>query len=201
MLRGSRVCHHRWIAGQRSYKGVVIRAVSIIPKEQPFVYDLDRAHFQIDYEPAESTSTLFGGNSSWRGSSWMPIDVVLIEALYEVEKFYGEDGLTIEHLKGSGRMLCLEEIGTELTQRLNAIFLRDAEDRRPVLGGNETFQTDPYFRDLIPFHKYFHGDNGAVLGGSHQTGWSILASFLLQPRQRSKGTLIPVTSMQSETSE
>ncbi len=175
-----------------------IRSVSKFHKDHPFTYDWDGTRFQVDYEPAESTTTLFGGNSNWRGPIWMPINVVLIEALYEFEKFYHEEDFTIEYPKGSGTMLTLPEIGAELTRRLNRIFLRDENGRRAVLGGNETFQTDPHFRDLIPFHEYFHGDDGAGLGAAHQTGWSGLAAFLLQPRKRSAGTLIPVTSDHSE---
>ena len=95
-------------------------------------------------------------------------------------------------------MLTLPEIGAELARRLNAIFLRGPDGRRPVLGGNETFQTDPHFRDLVPFHEYFHGDNGAGLGASHQTGWSGLAALLLQPRRRSGGTLIPATTTKGD---
>ena len=175
-----------------------IRSVSKFHKDHPFTYDWDGTRFQVDYEPAESTTTLFGGNSNWRGPIWMPINVVLIEALYEFEKFYHDDEFTIEYPKGSGKMLCLDEIGVELTRRLNNIFLRGPDGRRAVFGGNETFQSDPHFRDLVPFHEYFHGDNGAGLGASHQTGWSGLAAFLLQPRKRSGGTLIPVTTTKGE---
>ncbi len=175
-----------------------VRSVSKFHQAQPFVYDWDGTRFQVDYEPAESTTTLFGGNSNWRGPIWMPINVVLIEALYEFEKFYEDADFQIECPKGSGTMLTLPEIGAELARRLNAIFLRGPDGRRPVLGGNETFQTDPHFRDLVPFHEYFHGDNGAGLGASHQTGWSGLAALLLQPRRRSGGTLIPATSTKGD---
>ncbi len=175
-----------------------IRSVSKFHHENPFVYDWDGTRFQVDYEPAESTTTLFGGNSNWRGPIWMPINVVLIEALYEFEKFYEDEDFQIECPRGSGRMLTLPELGAELTRRLNALFLRGPDGRRPVLGGNETFQTDPHFRDLVPFNEYFHGDNGAGLGASHQTGWSGLAALLLQPRRRSAGTLIPVTSAKGD---
>ena len=161
-------------------------------REHPFTTATgDGTRFQVDYEPAESTTTLFGGNSNWRGPIWMPINVVLIEALYEFEKFYHEDEFTIEYPKGSGQMLCLDEIGAELTRRLNNLFLRDGQGRRAVLGGNETFQTDPHFRDLIPFHEYFHGDDGAGLGASTRPAGRASPPSCSSRASARRGTLIP----------
>ncbi len=176
-----------------------IRSVSKAHGADPFVYDWDGTRFQVDYEPAESTTTLFGGNSNWRGPIWMPINFVLIESLYEYEKFYEDEDFQIECPKGSGVMMTISEIGAELARRLNALFLRGADGRRPVLGGNDLFQTDPHFRDHVPFHEYFHGDDGAGLGAAHQTGWSGLAALLLQPRRRRAGTLIPVAPSRAES--
>ncbi len=178
-----------------------IRSVSKFHQEHPFTYDWDGTRFQVDYEPAESTTPLFGGNSNWRGPIWMPINVVLIEALYEFEKFYHDEDFTIEYPKGSGH----DADPRRHRRRADAAAEQPSScagrtGGAPVLGGNATLQDDPHFRDLIPFHEYFHGDDGAGLGASHQTGWSGLAAFLLQPRKRSAGTLIPVASNKAEAS-
>ena len=170
-----------------------IRAVSKFHKDEPFVWHWQGADFSVNYEPAESTTTLFGGNSNWRGPIWMPINFLMIEALYEFEKFYKDEDFQVECPKGSGIMMTVAEVAAELTRRLNALFLRGKDGRRPVLGGDHLFQTDPHFRDLIPFHEYFHGDNGAGLGASHQTGWTGLVALLLQPRRRVDGNLVPAT--------
>jgi len=170
-----------------------IRSVSKAHKAAPFVYDWDGTRFEVDYEPAESTTTLFGGNSNWRGPIWMPINVVLIEALYEFEKFYKDEDFQIECPKGSGVLMTIPQVAAELARRLNAIFLRGPDGRRPVLGGDRLFQTDPAFRDHLPFHEYFNGDDGAGLGASHQTGWSGLVALLLQPRRRVDSNLVPAT--------
>jgi hypothetical protein len=159
-----------------------IRSVSKAHEAAPFVYDTNGMRFLVDYEPGESTNSLFGGNSNWRGPIWMPINFLLIEALYEFDKFYGPEQ-KIECPKGSGQMRDLASIAGELTQRLNRLFLRGADGRRPVLGNNALFQNDPAFRDHIPFHEYFHGDTGHGIGAAHQTGWTGLAALLLQPRK------------------
>lgn len=168
-----------------------VRSVSKAHAAAPFVYDFDGTRFSVDYEPAESRTTLFGGNSNWRGPVWLPINYLLIEALYEFEKFYEPD-TKIECPTGSGRFLELPEVAAELARRLTLLVLRDGKGRRPVLGDQPLFQDDPHFRDLIPFHEYFHGDTGAGLGASHQTGWTGLLALLMQPRRREKGSLMPV---------
>ena len=172
-----------------------VRSVSKAHEKDPYVYDFNGTQAGVDYEPGESETTLFGGNSNWRGPIWMPINYLLIEALYEFEKFYEAD-TTFECPTGSGIYLDLPHVAEELTRRLNALFLRDAKGRRPVLGDGPMLQTDPRFRDHIPFHEYFHGDTGKGLGAAHQTGWTGLAALLLQPRRREKGALMPVAPAQ-----
>jgi hypothetical protein len=140
---------------------------------------LDGAEFEVRYEPAESSTNMFGGNSNWRGPVWFPINYLLIEALQKFDYYYGAS-FTVECPVGSGRMMTLAEVAAELSRRLSRIFLRDEQGRRPVFGGLEIFQSDPHWRDLILFHEYFHGDNGAGLGASHQTGWTALVAKLLQ---------------------
>ena len=162
-----------------------VRSVSKIHATQPFVYDFEGTRFSVDYEPGESTTTLFGGNSNWRGPIWMPINVLLVEALYEFDKFYPPE-FTIECPTGSGRFLSLPDIAAELTRRLTGLLLRKPDGRRPVFGEQQLFQDDPAFRDHIPFHEYFHGDTGAGLGAMHQTGWTGLVALLLQPRGPAK---------------
>jgi hypothetical protein len=138
----------------------------------------------VDYEPGESRSGLFGGNSNWRGPVWFPINYLLIEALRRFARFYGDD-LTVEHPTGSGRQLPLEAVADDLADRLVALFLRDESGRRPVFGDVERFQSDAAWRDLLPFAEYFHGDTGRGLGASHQTGWTGLVADLILSRHRS----------------
>jgi hypothetical protein len=133
----------------------------------------------VDYEPAESTTGLFGGNSNWRGPVWFPVNFLIIESLQKYHHYYGDD-LKVECPTGSGRMLTLWEVATMISQRLCRVFLQGADGRRPVYGGTEMFQTDPHWRDLILFNEYFHGDNGAGIGAGHQTGWTGLVAKLLQ---------------------
>ncbi|NLM77989.1 MAG: hypothetical protein GX173_07880 [Ruminococcaceae bacterium] len=132
------------------------------------------------YEPAESQSDLFGGNSNWRGPVWFPVNFLLIEALRKYHDHYG-DTLLVEIPKGSGRRMTLDQAADELTRRLSRIFLKDEQNggRRPVFGNQPVFQDDPHWRDYILFHEYFHGDNGTGLGASHQTGWTALIANLL----------------------
>jgi hypothetical protein len=155
-----------------------VRAMSRYHAEHPFVLQLDGRSYRVDYEPAESRSGLFGGNSNWRGPVWFPINFLLIEALRRFHRYYGDDFL-VEHPTGSRTYRTLRAIADDLASRLAHIFLRDAQGRRPVFGANERFQTDPHWRDYIPFHEYFHGDTGAGLGASHQTGWTALVATLL----------------------
>jgi hypothetical protein len=156
-----------------------IRALSRYHAEHPFVFRLGETEHRVDYEPAESSSGLFGGNSNWRGPVWFPMNYLLIESLQKFHHFYG-DGLTVPFPTGADRQLDLWDVAAEISRRLTRIFLRDADGRRPVHGGAEKFQTDPHWRDLVLFYEYFHGDNGAGIGASHQTGWTALVAKLLE---------------------
>src|SRR3972149_4440172 len=138
---------------------------------------------RLDYEPGVSTSGLFGGNSNWRGPVWMPINYLLVETLRVYHRFLG-DAFTVECPTGSGRLLNLAQVADELAGRLTGLFLRKEDGRRPVLGAYRLLQEDPAWRDLIPFHEYFHGDTGAGLGASHQTGWTGLVADLIIRRRR-----------------
>jgi hypothetical protein len=156
-----------------------IRAVSRHHRDHPYVLTVDGREYRVDYEPAESTTGLFGGNSNWRGPIWFPINYLLIEALQKFDHFYGPS-LQVECPAGSGTSTTLWDVAAELSRRLTRIFLRDSDGRRPVHGGVAKFQTDPHWRDHIWFYEYFHGDNGAGIGASHQTGWTGLVAKLLQ---------------------
>jgi hypothetical protein len=155
-----------------------VRALSRVHAEQPYVFRLDGHDHVVDYQPAESTNALFGGNSNWRGPVWFPVNYLLIEALQKFHYYLGDD-YKVECPTGSGRMMTLWEVAMEISQRLSSIFLR-RDGRRAVYGSNERFQTDPYWRDLVLFHEYFHGDTGQGLGASHQTGWTSVVAKLLQ---------------------
>ena len=156
-----------------------VRALSRYHADRPYVLQAAGQEHRVDYQPAESESALFGGNSNWRGPVWFPMNILLIRALLQLYSYYG-DALTVDCPTGSGQSLTLFQVARELSGRLTAIFLRDATGRRPVYGGTERFQTDPHWRDLILFYEYFHGDNGAGLGASHQTGWTGLVARLIQ---------------------
>jgi Glycosyl hydrolase family 63 C-terminal domain len=157
-----------------------IRSVSKFHAEHPYAIVLNSHDYRVDYEPAESTSGLFGGNSNWRGPIWFPVNYLIVEALLRFHHYLGDES-KIECPTGSGQWLTFEEVAIELAQRLMNIFLPNANGRRPVFGGIETLQTNPHWRDLILFHEYFHGDNGAGLGASHQTGWTgAIASLIYQ---------------------
>ncbi len=156
-----------------------VRAVSRYHKDHPYSLRLDGMEHRVDYEPAESSSGLFGGNSNWRGPVWFPVNYLLIESLQKFHYFYG-DTLKVPCPTGSETALNLWQVAAELSRRLTRIFLRDADGRRPVYGGAEKFQRDPHWRDLLLFYEYFHGDNGAGIGASHQTGWTGLVAKLLQ---------------------
>ena len=148
-----------------------IRALSRRHAEHPYVFQVGDQQYQVSYLPAESDSGMFGGNSNWRGPIWMPVNALIIRALLQYHIYYGDD-FTIECPTGSGRLMNLYQVAEEITNRLASIFLRGKDGRRPVYGGSEKFQNDPHWRDLILFYEYFHGDNGAGLGASHQTGWT-----------------------------
>ncbi|MGB0034988.1 MAG: hypothetical protein WBP79_05895 [Candidatus Acidiferrales bacterium] len=134
---------------------------------------------RVDYEPAESSTGLFGGNSNWRGPIWFPVNYLLIESLQKFHHFFG-DKYQVEFPTGSGEKKTLWEISGEISRRLVRTFLRNPEGRRPVFGGRENIQDDPHWRDYIPFHEYFHGDTGAGVGASHQTGWTGLVAKLIE---------------------
>jgi len=135
----------------------------------------------IDYEPAESTNVLFGGNSNWRGPVWFPLNYLMIEALDRYHSYFG-DGYTIEYPTGSGRSATLHQVADDLARRLVSIFVPGPDGRRPVFGGYELLQSDPAWRDQLWFHEYFHADTGAGLGASHQTGWTGLVLDLIADR-------------------
>ena len=156
-----------------------IRAISRFHKDNPYMLQVNGTAHRVDYEPAESSTGLFGGNSNWRGPIWFPLNYLLIESLQKFHHYLGED-FKVECPVGSGQMLTLWEVAGEISKRLSRIFLLDANQRRPVFGDIEKFQADPNWRDLIPFHEYFNGDNGSGIGASHQTGWTALVAKLLQ---------------------
>jgi hypothetical protein len=155
-----------------------LRALSRYHLEHPYVFEVASQEYRVGYLPAEYDSGLFGGNSNWRGPVWMPINVLILRALLQYYLYYGE-GFKIECPTGSGRMMNLFEVSRELLTRLSRIFLRDEQGRRAVYGGAEKFQTDPHWRDFILFYEYFHGDNGAGIGASHQTGWTGMIARLI----------------------
>jgi hypothetical protein len=156
-----------------------IRALSRDHLDHPFVFKLGDQEYRVAYQPGESDSGMFGGNSNWRGPVWMPVNFMLYTALLRLGAYYG-DNFTVECPTGSGRDLNLIEVAHELAERLISTFERDQFGRRPVYGGTEKFQNDPHWRDLIMFYEYFHGDNGAGMGASHQTGWTGAIARLIQ---------------------
>jgi hypothetical protein len=171
-----------------------IRATSRVHARAPYEVVVGDRAYRVDYEPAESSSGLFGGNSNWRGPIWAPLNFLIIESLQKFHHYYGND-FTVECPTGSGRRMTLREVSTELARRLTALFLRGPDGRRPINGGVELFDADPHWRDGIFFHEYFHGDTGRGLGASHQTGWTALVAKLLHQQgqdmmRRSSGVTI-----------
>jgi hypothetical protein len=156
-----------------------IRSLSRQHADHPFVFVVEGQEYRVPYLPAESDSGMFGGNSNWRGPVWMPVNGLIVRALLQYYSYYGND-FTIECPTGSGHRMNLYEVAQELVHRLSAIFLRDTSGRRPVYGGTGKFQTDPHWRDYVLFYEYFHGDNGAGLGASHQTGWTGTIARMMQ---------------------
>src|SRR5215471_11053563 len=155
-----------------------IRALSRYHAEHPYVFRTGGHDYSVSYLPGESDSGMFGGNSNWRGPSWVPVNALIVRALLQYYMYYG-DGFTIECPTGSGRKMTLYQVAEEITNRLASIFLRDDNGHRPVYGGNKKFQEDPHWRDLILFYEYFHGDNGAGIGASHQTGWTGIVARIM----------------------
>jgi hypothetical protein len=155
-----------------------VRSLSKHHLEHPFVFNLSGQEYKVQYLPAESNTGMFGGNSNWRGPVWMPVNGLLIRGLLNLYQFYGDD-FKVECPTGSGKYMTLYEVAKELARRLSSIFLRDATGNRPVYGGTKKFQEDPHWKDYILFYEYFHGDNGAGLGASHQTGWTGIIARVL----------------------
>jgi len=153
-----------------------IRALSRYHADHPYTFGVDGHEYRVSYLPAESDTGMFGGNSNWRGPVWFPVNALLVRALLNLYAFYGDE-FTVECPTRSGRQMTLYQVAEEISARLTRIFLPDADGRRPVHGGQEKFQRDPHWRDLLLFHEYFHGDNGAGIGASHQTGWTGLVAL------------------------
>jgi hypothetical protein len=181
ILRGHRMKRvlYRMLDENEFFSPFGIRALSRIYAEHPYVLNVNGETYTVAYLPAESDGGLFGGNSNWRGPIWFPLNYLIVESIQQFHHYYSDDFL-VECPTDSGNKITLNQIADELSHRLIHIFLRDSNGRRPVFGGNETFQNDPHWRDYIPFHEYFHGDNGAGIGASHQTGWTGLVAKLIQ---------------------
>jgi hypothetical protein len=156
-----------------------IRSLSRWHETHPYVFRVHGDEYRVSYLPAESDTGMFGGNSNWRGPIWFPVNALLIRALLQFYLYYG-DTLKVECPTGSGQLMNLFEVAREIADRLTRIFLRDEHGRRPVFGGAAQFQTDPRWRDHLLFYEYFHGDNGAGIGASHQTGWTGLVAALIR---------------------
>jgi hypothetical protein len=156
-----------------------IRALSRFHHDHPYILSVNGMKHSVDYEPAESSTGLFGGNSNWRGPVWFPVNFLLIESLQKFHYYLGDD-YKVECPTHSGQRLTLWEVAAEISRRLSRIFLQGPDNRRPVYGGTEKLQSDPHWRDLLLFYEYFHGDKGAGIGASHQTGWTGLVAKLLQ---------------------
>jgi hypothetical protein len=160
-----------------------VRALSRFHRGHPYEYHHNGEVFSVTYQPAESDSGLFGGNSNWRGPVWFPVNYLIIESLQRFHHYYGDD-FKVECPTGSGNFLTIDEIATELSRRLTRLFLKDEQGKRPALATHAKLQSDKHFRDYLLFNEYFHGDNGRGVGASHQTGWTGLVAKLLQPREK-----------------
>jgi hypothetical protein len=156
-----------------------IRSISKFHEKNPYILHADGQEYRVDYLPAESNTGMFGGNSNWRGPVWMPVNIMLVRALQQFYMYYG-DNFKIECPTGSGNLMNLFDVSKELSNRLISTFTSDKQGKRPVFGGSEKFQSDPNWKDYILFYEYFHGDNGAGLGASHQTGWTGVVAKLIQ---------------------
>ena len=157
-----------------------VRGLSKVYRDHPYTFGVNSHTLTVNYVPGDSDTGMFGGNSNWRGPVWFPVNYLIIESLQKFHYYYGDDFL-VEYPTGSGKMVTLCDVSVELTRRLTRLFLRGTDGRRPCFGANEKMQTDPYFRDHLLFHEYFHGDTGAGLGANHQTGWTALVAKLLNP--------------------
>jgi hypothetical protein len=184
LLRGHRMkCLLRRMLDESEFLSPYgVRALSRYYREHPYRVNCHGTPMTVTYEPAESESGLFGGNSNWRGPIWFPVNYLIIESLQKFHHYYGDD-FKVECPTGSGRFVTINGVAQELTRRLTGIFLRDQAGRRAVFGESDRLQNDPHFRDYLPFYEYFHGDTGRGVGASHQTGWTGLVAKLLQPRR------------------
>jgi hypothetical protein len=184
LLRGSRMKSvlRRVLDETEFLSDFGVRSLSRAHAAQPFELSTDGQVLRLSYEPADSQSATFGGNSNWRGPIWMPVNYLLIESLQKFHHYYGNE-FTVECPTGSGQMLSIDGVARELTRRLSRIFLRDEQGRRATFGNADKLQRDPQFCDHVPFFEYFDGDTGRGLGASHQTGWTGLIAKLLQPRR------------------
>jgi hypothetical protein len=170
---------HRMLDPNEFWGPYGIRSISKVYEQNPFRTQIAGAEYVVKYLPAESDTGMFGGNSNWRGPVWFPVNFMILRALHQFYLYYGDE-FKVECPTGSGRMMTLLEVGSELSRNLRGIFLRNEENRRPVFGGSELFNQDPHWQNLVPFYEYFHGDNGAGIGASHQTGWTGLVARLIQ---------------------
>jgi hypothetical protein len=159
-----------------------VRALSKVYEAHPYVLHINNAQFSVKYTPGDGDTSLFGGNSNWRGPIWFPVNYLLIESLQRFHHYYGDD-FKLEHPTGSGKMRTLKEIAADLSERLTRIFLKDKDGRRAVFGEYEKFQRDEHFSNYVLFYEYFHGDSGKGAGATHQTGWTGLVAKLIQPRR------------------
>jgi hypothetical protein len=161
----------RMLSEDRFLSPYGIRSLSKWHHKNPFVFHAEGLEFRVAYEPGESQSGMFGGNSNWRGPIWFPANLLIVRALVLLYEYFGDD-FQIECPTGSGKQMNLLEVARQLGDRLASIFVRDANGKRAVFGNSEVFQNDPHWRDCILFYEYFHGDNGSGVGASHQTGWT-----------------------------
>ena len=185
LLRGHRMKRllKRMLDGAEFLSDYGIRSMSQIYRDNPYVFACNGTHITVSYQPAESDSFLFGGNSNWRGPIWFPVNYLIIESLQKFHHYYGDD-FKVECPTGSGNLSTIEQVADELSRRLTRIFLKNEQGQRPVNGSDRRLQTDPNFRDYLSFFEYFDGDTGRGAGASHQTGWTGLVAKLLQPRRR-----------------
>ena len=187
LLRGSRMKKllRRMLDEAEFLSRYGVRALSKFHRDQPFIFKVNGDVLRVDYQPGESDSWMFGGNSNWRGPIWFPVNYLIIESLQKFHHYYGPD-FKVEYPTGSGTMLTLEEIAADISTRLTKLFLRDEYGRRPAFGDSGKMQADPHFRDHLLFHEYFHGDDGRGLGAGHQNGWTALVAKLLVPRAKDR---------------
>jgi hypothetical protein len=178
----------RYVLDEAEFLGAHgVRSLSRVHRDHPYVFDVMGERYEVDYVPGESNSGLFGGNSNWRGPIWFPINFLVLEALERYGHFYGET-LTVECPVGSGRMLTLEAAAREIEHRLATIFLPGPDGRRPCHGDDQRYAADPYWKDLVLFHEYFHGETGRGIGASHQTGWTALVLHCIEDLARARSS-------------